>query len=194
MERSKFSLSFFSLQQLHVSFNSSMQILGIYSWSRNMVWRSLNQVLSLIMDLHGRWRRGEETERFTSRLALCVCVLLDLGGLIWLEFFLLTFFIKSCCLLWWTGIQRRNQAGVVTHICLHVLRTLSHSLSHSLSLSLWHTHTHSLPMCMCVIFKYAMFFQLCGNHGTCILSWGLALCVAYDSGILCSKIVILGYL
>jgi hypothetical protein len=146
MERSKFSLSFFSLQQLHVSFNSSMQILGIYSWSRNMVWRSLNQVLSLIMDLHGRWRRGEETERFTSRLALCVCVLLDLGGLIWLEFFLLTFFIKSCCLLWWTGIRRRNQAGVVTHICLHVLRTLSHSLS----LSLWHTHTLTHFLCACV--------------------------------------------
>ena len=155
MERSKFSLNFFSLQQLHVSFNPSMQILGIYSWSRNMIWRSLNQVLSLIMDLHGRWRRGEETERFTSRLALCVCVcvLLDLGGLIWLEFFFLTFFIKSCCLLWWTGIQRRNQAGVVTHICLHVLRTLplSPSPSLSLSLSLSHTHTHSLPMCVCDI-------------------------------------------
>lgn len=28
------------------------------------------------------------------------------------------------------------------------------------------------------------FFQLCGNYGPCIFSGSLALCVAYDSGIL----------
>lgn len=42
---------------------------GIFSWLRNMVWRSLNLVLSPIMDWHGRWQRGEVTEKFTSTLS-----------------------------------------------------------------------------------------------------------------------------
>ena len=35
---------------------------GIFGWSRNMVWRSLNLVLSPIMDWHGRWQRGGDRE------------------------------------------------------------------------------------------------------------------------------------
>lgn len=42
---------------------------GIFSWLRNMVWRSLNLVLSPIMDWHGRWQRGEVTEKLTSTLS-----------------------------------------------------------------------------------------------------------------------------
>lgn len=46
-----------------------MWLPGTSHWLRNMVWRSLNLVLNPIMDWHGRWRKGEVTEKFTRGLS-----------------------------------------------------------------------------------------------------------------------------
>lgn len=92
-----------------------------------MVWRSLNLVLSLIMDWHGRWQKEGVTKKFTctplpflSFLTLVIDVI-RCFCISWLQTSVLTHF----CMCWQIGWQKRNQAGVVIHICLLVLRMLS---------------------------------------------------------------------
>lgn len=78
------------------------------------------------------------------------------------------------------------QSGVVILICHHVPRILSLFLIANVT----STACHDPFLLVHSTFSFFLsFFQFCGNHGACIFPGGLAMCMVYDSGKPCLRML-----
>jgi hypothetical protein len=134
-----------------------------------MGWRFHSLVWSLTMGWHGKWQREEVIVKFISKN--------DENSI---PTFLLCLSCKRMCInclpLWYLlEKQRRNQDGAVTLICLLVQRKYQLMLPSYYPVSTrTNTKLYLIVLCM----------QVCWNHGSSVFTRCMALCVAYDSGLM----------